>query len=90
MTIMSKEEKQAIIAEYKRSDSDVGSPEVQIALLTKKINALTEHMKVNKKDYSTRRGLLAMVSRRRRLMDYLKKKDQERYVALIESLGLLK
>ena len=74
MTIMSKEEKQAIIAEYKRSDSDVGSPEVQIALLTKKINALTEHMKVNKKDYSTRRGLLAMVSRRRRLMDYLKKK----------------
>ncbi len=90
MTIMSKEEKQAIIAEYKRSDSDVGSPEVQIALLTKKINALTEHMKVNKKDYSTRRGLLAMVSRRRRLMDYLKKKDQERYVALKERLGLRK
>ena len=90
MTIMSKEEKQAIIAEYKRSDSDVGSPEVQIALLTKKINALTEHMKVNKKDYSTRLGLLAMVSRRRRLMDYLKKKDQERYVALKERLGLRK
>ncbi|MBQ9370685.1 MAG: 30S ribosomal protein S15 [Thermoguttaceae bacterium] len=90
MTIMSKEEKQAIIAEYKRSDSDVGSPEVHIALLTKKINALTEHMKVNKKDYSTRRGLLAMVSRRRRLMDYLKKKDQERYVALKERLGLRK
>lgn len=90
MTIMSKEEKQAIIAEFKRSDSDVGSPEVQIALLTKKINALTEHMKVNKKDFSTRRGLLAMVSRRRRLMDYLKKKDQARYVALKERLGLRK
>ncbi len=90
MTIMSKEEKQAIIAEFKRSDSDVGSPEVQIALLTKKINALTEHMKVNKKDFSTRRGLLAMVSRRRRLMDYLKKKDQGRYVALKERLGLRK
>ena len=87
---MSKEEKQAIIAEFKRSDSDVGSPEVQIALLTKKINALTEHMKVNKKDFSTRRGLLAMVSRRRRLMDYLKKKDQGRYVALKERLGLRK
>ena len=90
MTIMSKEEKQAIIAEFKRSDSDVGSPEVQIALLTKKINALTEHMKENKKDFSTRRGLLAMVSRRRRLMDYLKRKDQSRYVALKERLGLRK
>ena len=90
MTIMNKDEKQAIIADYRRSDADTGSPEVQVAILTKKINALTEHMKVNKKDYSTRRGLLAMVSRRRRLMDYLKKKDQERYVALKERLGLRK
>ena len=88
MTIMNKEEKQAIIAEYRRSDSDVGSPEVQVAILTKKINALTEHMKVNKKDYSTRRGLLAMVSRRRRLLDYLKRKDQSRYFELIKSLGI--
>lgn len=88
MTIMNKEEKQAIIAEYRRSDSDVGSPEVQVAILTKKINALTEHMKANKKDYSTRRGLLAMVSRRRRLLDYLKRKDQSRYFELIKSLGI--
>lgn len=88
MTIMNKEEKQALIAEYRRSDSDVGSPEVQVALLTKKINALTEHMKKNKKDFSTRRGLLQMVSRRRRLLDYLARKDQNRYVELIKRLGL--
>ena len=88
MTIMSKEEKQELIAEYRRSDSDVGSPEVQVAILTKKINALTEHMKKNKRDFSTRRGLLQMVSRRRRLLDYLAKKDQSRYVELIKRLGL--
>ena len=88
MTIMSKEEKQALIAEYRRSDSDVGSPEVQVAILTKKINALTEHMKQNKRDFSTRRGLLQMVSRRRRLLDYLASKDQSRYVELIKRLGL--
>ena len=88
MTIMSKEEKQALIAEFRRSDSDVGSPEVQVAILTKKINALTEHMKANKRDYSTRRGLLQMVSRRRRLLDYLASKDKERYVELIKRLGL--
>ena len=88
MTIMNKEEKQALIAEYRRSDSDVGSPEVQVAILTKKINALTEHMKKNKKDFSTRRGLLQMVSRRRRLLDYLAAKDQARYVELIKRLGL--
>ncbi len=88
MTIMNKDEKQAIIADYRRSDSDVGSPEVQVALLTKKINALTQHMKANKKDFSTRRGLLQMVSRRRRLLDYLASKDQARYVELIKRLGL--
>ena len=88
MTIMSKEEKQELIAEYRRSDSDVGSPEVQVAILTKKINALTEHMKKNKRDFSTRRGLLQMVSRRRRLLDYLASKDQSRYVELIKRLGL--
>ena len=88
MTIMSKEEKQALIAEYRRRDSDVGSPEVQVAILTKKINALTEHMKANKRDYSTRRGLLQMVSRRRRLLDYLASKDKNRYVELIKRLGL--
>ena len=90
MTIMSKEEKQAIIAEYQNDANDVGSPEVQVALLTKKIGALTEHMKANKKDYSTRRGLLAMVSKRRRLLDYLKRKDQNRYYTLIKRLGLRK
>lgn len=88
MTIMSKEEKQAIIADFRRSDSDVGSPEVQIALLTKKINTLTEHMKKNKKDYSTQRGLLQAVSRRRRLLDFLKSKDQARYAEVIKRLGV--
>lgn len=90
MTIMTKDEKQAIIAEYRRDDKDTGSPEVQIALLTKKINALTEHMKANKKDYSTRRGLLQMVSNRRSLLDFLKNIDQERYVAVIKRLGIRK
>ena len=90
MTIMSKEEKQALIADYRRGDSDTGSPEVQVAILTQKINALTEHMKANKKDFSTRRGLLHMVSSRRRLLDYLKRKDQARYVELIKRLGIRK
>lgn len=90
MTIMNKDEKQAIIADYRRSETDTGSPEVQVAILTKKINALTEHMKANKKDFSTRRGLLQMVSSRRRLLDYLKRKDQARYVELIKRLGLRK
>ena len=90
MTIMTKDEKQAIIAEYRRSAEDTGSPEVQVALLTKKINALTEHMKANKKDFATRRGLLQMVSDRRSLLDYLKKTDLERYAALIKRLGIRK
>ena len=90
MTIMNKDEKQAIIADYRRSDSDTGSPEVQVASLTKKINALTEHMKKNKKDFATRRGLLHMVSSRRRLLDYLKRKDASRYLELIKRLGIRK
>ena len=90
MTIMTKDEKQAIIADYRRDDKDTGSPEVQIALLTKKINALTEHMKANKKDHSTRRGLLQMVSNRRSLLDYLRNIDQERYVVVIKKLGIRK
>ena len=90
MTIMNKEEKQNIIADYRRSDADTGSAEVQIALLTKKINALTAHMKESKKDFSTRRGLLQMVSRRRRLLDYLIKIDQDRYVEIIKRLGIRK
>lgn len=87
---MNKDEKQAIIADFRRSDSDTGSPEVQVAILTKKINALTEHMKSNKKDFSTRRGLLQMVSSRRHLLDYLKRKDQVRYYELIKRLGIRK
>ncbi|MGI5832788.1 MAG: 30S ribosomal protein S15 [Thermoguttaceae bacterium] len=90
MTIMTKDEKQAIIAEFQRSANDTGSPEVQIALLTKKINALTEHMKANKKDFATHRGLLQMVSDRRGLLDYLKKLDLERYATVIKRLGIRK
>lgn len=90
MTIMNKEEKQQIITDYRRSDKDTGSAEVQIALLTKKINALTEHMKQNKKDFSTRRGLLQMVGRRRRLLDYLKRTNQDGYVEVIKRLGIRK
>lgn len=90
MTIMNKDEKQQIIVEFRRSDSDTGSAEVQIALLTKKINALTEHMKKNPKDFGTRRGLLQMVGRRRRLLDYLKKSDENGYVEVIQKLKIRK
>ena len=90
MTVMSKEEKQAIIAEYRRSDSDVGSPEVQIALLTKRINVLTQHMKENKKDFSTRRGLIQMVGQRKKLLKHLEQSDFESYKATVAKLGLRK
>ena len=73
-----------------RSQNDTGSPEVQVALLTARINELTPHFKINKKDHHGRRGLLRMVSRRRKLLDYLKSKDADRYVALIQKLGLRK
>jgi small subunit ribosomal protein S15 len=74
--------------EYKRHSSDTGSPEVQVARLTSRIKHLTGHMKANKKDFSTQRGLLRLVGRRRRLLDYLKREDVNRYQALIEKLGL--
>lgn len=90
MTIMTKEEKQELISTYKRSEGDTGSSEVQIAILTKKINALTEHLRENKKDYSCRRGLLMMVSRRRRLLDFLKTREPQRYVDIIQALGIRK
>ena len=80
--------KKETIEKYKRSDNDTGSPEVQIALLTERINLLTEHFKIHKKDHHSRRGLLKMVGQRRRLLDYLRKKDIERYRSLIKSLGL--
>ena len=88
--MLAKEKKQAIIAEYGRTPGDTGSPEVQVALLTARINELTEHLKENQKDHHSRRGLLKMVGQRRGLLDYLKKNDIERYRSLIERLGLRK
>lgn len=85
---LSSEEKQAIIEEFRAHDKDTGSAEVQIALLTKRIDELTEHLKVHKNDHHSRRGLLKMVGKRRRLLNYLKEKDVERYRQLIERLGL--
>ena len=83
-------EKSEVIAAYGRHEGDTGSPEVQIALLTKRIKSLTEHLKVNKKDHHSRRGLLLMVGQRRGLLDYLKKTDIESYRNLIAQLGLRK
>ena len=88
--MITKEKKQAIINEYARTEGDTGSPEVQVAVLTERINELTEHLKVHKKDHHSRRGLLKMVGQRRNLLAYLKKKDIERYRSLIERLGLRK
>ncbi|MCI9035842.1 MAG: 30S ribosomal protein S15 [Lachnospiraceae bacterium] len=88
--MIAKEKKQAIIAEYGRTQGDTGSPEVQIAVLTARIQELTEHLKKNQKDHHSRRGLLKMVGQRRGLLDYLKKTDIERYRALIEKLGIRK
>lgn len=84
----SKEKKQDIITQHRLHESDTGSPEVQIALLTERINHLTEHLKVHKKDFHSRRGLLKMVGQRRRLLDYLMKTDIESYRQLIAELGL--
>jgi small subunit ribosomal protein S15 len=83
-----KDVKSTIIAEYKRGESDTGSAEVQIALLTQRIRDLTEHLKIHKKDHHTRRGLLKLVGQRRRLTNYLKKTDIERYRAVIAQLGI--
>lgn len=82
--------KQEIIAKYKLHETDTGSPEVQIAILTERINHLNEHLKVNKKDHHSRRGLLKMVGQRRGLLNYLTKVDIERYRAIIEKLNLRK
>ena len=84
------EVKEKIISEYRTHDTDTGSPEVQVALLTSRITELTEHFKTHTKDHHSRRGLLKMVGRRRRLLDYLKGKDVERYRSTIERLGLRK
>ena len=82
------EKKQEIINKFKLHESDTGSPEVQIAILTERINYLTEHFKVHKKDHHSRRGLLKLVGQRRRLLDYVKKKDDARYRTIIEKLGI--
>lgn len=80
--------KRTLISTYQRHEGDTGSPEVQIALLSERISYLTDHLKVHKKDHHSRRGLLKMVGRRRRLLDYLHRLDQKRYQAIIEQLGL--
>jgi small subunit ribosomal protein S15 len=87
---LSKESKKQIIGRYKIHDSDSGSPEVQIALLTERITYLTEHFKVHKKDHHSRRGLLRLVGRRRRLLDYLKANKIDRYRTIVKELGLRK
>ncbi len=85
---LSSEAKAEIIAEHSRGDADTGSPEVQVALLSKRIAELTEHFGEHKKDHHSRQGLLKMVNKRRKLLDYLKSKDQDRYRELIKKLGL--
>ncbi|HXY72467.1 MAG TPA: 30S ribosomal protein S15 [Actinomycetota bacterium] len=82
------QQKTEIIADHRRGDADTGSPEVQVAILTRRIQDLTEHLKTSAKDHASRRGLLQMVGKRRRLLDYLRREDIERYRALIARLGL--
>jgi len=88
--MMQKDEKQGIIEQYRTHEGDTGSPEVQIAILTSRINTLTEHLRANNNDHHSRRGLLKMIGHRRNLLGYLQKKDIERYRAIIEKLGLRK
>ncbi len=88
--VLLSENKLEMIEKFRQHDSDTGSPEVQIAILTHRINYLTEHVKVHQKDHHSRRGLLVLVGRRRSLLDYLKKKDVNRYRTLIDRLGLRK
>ena len=85
---LSAETKAGIVEQYRQSETDTGSPEVQVALLTANIKHLTEHFKIHKHDHHSRRGMLKMVNQRRKLLDYLKRKDLARYQALIASLGL--
>jgi len=86
--VMTAEEKTKVIKEYATKKEDTGSPEVQVAILTNRIEELSQHMRVHKKDFHSRRGLLAMVAKRRKLLDYLKRKDEDRYQKLIKSLGI--
>lgn len=89
MTI-SKERKQELVNDHCKAESDTGSPEVQIAILTERINGLTEHMRTHRKDFASRRGLLGLVSRRRRLLDYVRAEDPQRYLDIIGKLGIRK
>ena len=87
---LTRDRKTEVIGAYRTHDSDTGSPEVQVAILSERINYLTEHFKVHAKDHHSRRGLLKLVGQRRRLLDYLKSKDSDRYAALIQRLGIRK
>ena len=88
--MLARERKQSVIGRYRTHDNDTGSPEVQIAVLSERIGDLTDHFKTHTKDHASRRGLLMMVSKRRRLLDYLKNYDSERYKAVIQKLGIRK
>ena len=88
--VLAREKKTALINQYRTHDNDTGSPEVQIAILSERIGELTEHFKTHKKDHASRRGLLMMVSKRRSLLDYLRKHDTERYKEVIQKLGIRK
>ncbi len=88
--MIKKDKKQEVISAYKTHETDTGSPEVQIAILTERINELTEHLKANKNDHHSRRGMLKMIGHRRNLLNYLMKKDINRYRAIIEKLGIRK
>jgi len=89
MTVM-QERRKVAVATFRTTDADTGSPEVQVALITEQINHLTEHLKVHKKDFTSRRGLLMMVGKRARLLKYLQREDRERYQTLIKKLGIRK
>jgi small subunit ribosomal protein S15 len=88
--VLAREQKKSVIDQYGRNATDTGSPEVQIALISERIGQLTEHFKMHQKDHGSRRGLLMLVSKRRRLLDYLKKYDTERYKSVITKLGIRK
>jgi small subunit ribosomal protein S15 len=88
--VLAREQKKSIVDNYRTHATDTGSPEVQIAILSERLGQLTDHFKAHKKDHASRRGLLMMVSRRRRLLDYLKKYDSERYKTVISKLGIRK
>ena len=87
---MDKQTKNGIVEDFRIHDTDTGSPEVQIALLTKRVEELTEHFKVHKKDYHSRQGLLRIVGKRRKLLNYLKRRNTQRYIELIKELGIRK